>query len=103
MGSFLFQHQMSEPVQRRHTAQDVGSIPETIQVHIRFAAVGGNCKTEPHPELHADLRIAGIISVHEIVPKHQPEVTGMVKSKGDKSETQRAYVSSDVVRVPDTV
>jgi len=39
MGSFLFQHQMSEPVQRRHTAQDVGSILETIQVHIGFAAV----------------------------------------------------------------
>jgi len=55
-----------------------------------FAAVGGNCKTEPHPGLHADLRIAGIISVHETVPKHQPEVTGMVKSEGDKSETQQA-------------
>jgi hypothetical protein len=59
------------------------------------------CKTEPHPGLHADLRIAGIISVHEIVPKHQPEVTGMVKSEGDKSVTQRSYVSSDIVRVPD--
>jgi hypothetical protein len=101
MGSFLFQHQMSQPVQRSHTAQDVGSILETIQVHLGFAAVGGNCKTEPHAGLHAHFRIAGIISVHEIVPKHQPEVTGVVKSKGDKRETQCAYVSNDIVRVPD--
>ena len=88
---------MSEPVQRRHTAEEVGSILETIQVHIGSAVVGGNCKTEPHPGLHADLRIAGILSVHEIGPKHQPEVTGVVKSKGDKRETQCAYVRNDTV------
>ncbi len=101
MSSFLFQHQMSEPLQRSQITQHVGGILETLQVHIGIAAVGGHRKTEPHPGLRAHCREAGIISVHEVVPEHQPEVTGMVKSKGDKRETQCAYVRNDIVGVLD--
>jgi len=97
IGSLLLQHQMCESMQRRHAAQDIGRILEATHIHIGVSVVRYNCTTESHPGLHADLRKAGIIPVHQIVSKHQPEVTGMVERKRDKCDAQRAHVTSNVV------
>jgi len=78
MGSLFLENQISESVQRRHRTENVGSIFKPVQIHLGLPVIGGDCKTEPHPRLDADLRIAGVIAVHKITPKHQTEVTGMV-------------------------
>ena len=90
---------MSESVQGSQTAQHIGGILEAVRVHIEPAAVGEDCTAEPHARSFADRRKTEIVPVHQIVPKHQPEVPGMVKNKRDKRETHRPHVSHGIVRV----
>ncbi len=47
VGRFFFHYQGSEPMQGSHTAQQIGDVLETIEVHRGFALIGKNGTIEP--------------------------------------------------------
>ena len=86
MSGFFFEHEKCEPLQGSHATQQVGGIVESIEVHIAFAVGGEDRATQPLPGLRG-FGIAGIIPIHQIVAKHQPEVTGMIENEYNIGES----------------
>jgi hypothetical protein len=92
---FFFEHEKCESLQGSHATQQVGGIVEKIEVHIGFAAGGEDSATQPLPGLRG-FGIAGIIPIHQIIAKHQAEVTGMIENEGlsrtqGRQETERSH------------
>ena len=83
----------------RQTTQHVSGVVELIRIRIYLPSIGENSLPEPHAKHLAGCGQAAIVTIHQVVAKHQPEVAGMTQHEPDKGKADVAYIHDSIGRM----